>query len=277
MAEEIWYRAEVRSWTRLSPHLVRVRLGAPAVAVAGEPDLGELAAADVPDERLVLELPGSPPPTRSYTVRARDPVTGTLDLDVALHPAGVVAAWAERVERGEQVRLSDPRGWYAPPPDTTWQLLVADLSGLPALARIAEATAVALPTSAVVEVPGPADRQPLPEAVNVRWLVGGNGVGPSGLPAAVAATDWPTGPGYVWFAGEAAGARAVRRHLRELAWPVRRYRVLGYWRAGQDAWQRRFTTVAPGLEHVYTEAVARGLTSDEALEAYDDALADLGL
>ncbi len=276
MTEETWYRAEVRSRTRLSPHLVRVRLGAPAVPVSGEPGLHELVA-DVPDERLVLELPGSPPTTRSYTVRARDRAAGTLDLHVVLHPGGVVAEWAEHVEPGVQVRLSDPRGWYAPPADASWQLLAADLTGLPALARIAETTAAALPTSAVVEVPEPADAQPLAASVDVRWLVGGNGVGASGLPAALMAHELPAGPGYVWFAGEAADARAVRRHLRELGWPVRRYRVLGYWRTDQDAWQRRFTASAPGLEHVYTEAVARGLTSEEALELYDDALADLGL
>ncbi|WP_375423768.1 siderophore-interacting protein [uncultured Friedmanniella sp.] len=258
MAKELWCVAEVQQRTRLSPHLVRVRLQVPA----------GLAATGVPDERVVLELPGGA--TRSLTVRARNGAQGVVDLDVVLHPAGVAAAWAERAQPGDQVRVSDPRGWYAPPPDTSWQLLVADLSGLPALARISEETAAALPTSALVEVPDPADRPPLPGSVGVRWV-------PEGLPAAVADVGWPPGPGYVWFAGEAADARAVRRHLRDLGWPVARYRVLGYWRAAQTEWERRFTEVAPGLEHVYTDAVAHGLTSDEALEAYDDALADLGL
>lgn len=266
MVEEIWHEAVVRSRERLSPHLVRVRLG--------WPELSPLVSTGVPDERLVLELPDGS--TRTVTARTWDPAARTLDLDVVRHPGGVLAAWAERAEPGDPVRVSDLRGWYAPPSDAGWQLLVADLSGLPALARIAEATAADLVTSAVVELPDPGDRQPLPGAVDARWLVGGDET-TSRLPEAVRGLTWPEGPGYVWFAGEAAAARAVRQHLRGLGWPVARYRVLGYWRAGQQQWQRRYEQVAPGLERVYTEARARGLTSDEALEAYDDALEQRGL
>ena len=88
----------------------------------------------------------------------------------------------------------------------------------------------------------------------------------------------PAGPGYVWFAGEAAESRAVRKYLRrERGWPRRPVRVLGYWRVDQEAWLARYDAARRELEQVYTQAVAAGRPSDEALELYDDALEAAGL
>ena len=111
------------------------------------------------------------------------------------------------------------------------------------------------------------------------WLVGtGNGRAPSGLLAALAGFDPPPGPGYVWFAGEAADSRGVRRHLRrEWGWSAERYTTLGYWRRDAERWDARYAEIGPGLEHVYAEAVAAGRSSTEALELYDDALEQAGL
>lgn len=281
MREETWYAAELRERSVLGPHLVRLRFG-PPVRFGAEPDLTTFVGSGVPDERVVLELPARPgaaPVQRSYTVAGWDAGAAELVLDVVRHPGGVVAGWAEGARPGARVRVSEPLGWYTPPPGTAWQLLVADLSGLPAVARIAAATSAAMPTRALLEVPTAADRQVLAPATEVGWLLGsGNGLTPSALAAAVADVPERAGPGYVWFAGEASVSRAVRRQLRhDRGWPVARYRSLGYWRADEAAWQRRYTAVAPGLEHVYPESVARGRSSDEALEDYDDALADLGL
>ena len=133
----------------------------------------------------------------------------------------------------------------------------------------------------LAEVIEPADRQQLTSAADVSyaWLTGsGNGIGPSALPDAVRRHDWPAGPGYVWFAGEAASSRAVRKHLRrELGWPPGRSTVLGYWRPRQEEWTVRYDALGPGLEHVYTEAVAAGQPSEVALDLYDDALERVGL
>jgi len=265
------------------------------------PDLSAFVSTGVGDERLVVvfPLPGgtepplpvrtgtgwdypdasSRPPMRSYTVRSFDAATAELVVDVVVHDGGVASAWARRARPGDLVLLSGAAGWYDPPVDAEWQLLVGDMTALPALGRIAETARRGLRTSAVVEVLDAADRQPLPAGVDADWLTGsGNGRGPSRLLAALRGHAWPSGPGYVWFAGEAAESRAVRRHLRhELGWPASRYDVLGYWRSGQEEWTRRYAEVAPGLEHVYVEAVARGLSSTDALEVYDDALERVGL
>ena len=311
MADERYYRAEVRERTVLAPHLVRIRFGCPAAAdghpagaasaPSGVPDLSAFVSTGIGDERLVVVFPppgeAEPPlpvrtesgwdypdgdvrpPMRSYTVRSFDAEAAELVVEFVVHDGGVAAGWAQRARPGDRVLLTDAAGWYDPPVDAEWQLLVGDLTALPALSRIAETARRGLVTSAVVEVLDPADRLPLPAGVDVRWLTGsGNGAGPSRLLAALRENVWPSGPGYLWFAGEAAESRAVRRHLRhELGWPASRYDVLGYWRCAQEEWTRRYAEVAPALEHVYVEAVARGLSSTDALEVYDDALERVGL
>jgi NADPH-dependent ferric siderophore reductase len=294
-----YFRAEVRERTWLTPHMIRVRFGCPSRPLDGAADLADFRSTGVGDERLVVVFPAAgeaePPapvltPTgwdypdpatrpemRSYTVRAFDPVAQEMLVDFVAHEGGVAAEWARRARTGDVVLLTEAAGWYDPPADAAWQLLVADMAALPALSRICETTA--LPTSVIAEVLEPADRQPLPARVEARWLCGtGNGTSPSALLRALRDVTWPDGPGYVWFAGEAAESRAVRKHLRHhLGFPVERYDVLGYWRVGQEEWNQRYAAISADLEHVYTEALARGLSSTDALEVYDAALERVGL
>lgn len=292
----MYYRAEVRSVARLSPNLVRVRFGGG--------DLAGFSSTGVADERLVLVFPppgqveppapqegadgtrdypdeATRPPMRSYTVRAWDASAYELVVDFVVHAGGVAAHWALAASPGGAVYLSDARGWYAPPEDTRWQVLVADLTGLPAVGRIVEQLPRGVRAYAIVEVIAPEDRQAIQTRADVtwRWLVGtGHGLGPSGLLAAVQEFAWPKGPGYLWFAGEAAESRAVRQHLRKnLGWSPARYLSLGYWRHRQEEWMARYDRVGPELEQIYVRAVAAGQSSTDALELYDDALQQSGL
>jgi hypothetical protein len=115
--------------------------------------------------------------------------------------------------------------------------------------------------------------------VSCTWLAGsGNGHGPSRLLAALRDLELPAGPGYVWFAGEAAESRAVRTYVRrELGWPTERCTVLGYWRVDKERWMARYEQVGESLEKVYESAVASGLSQADALDAYEEALEKAGL
>jgi NADPH-dependent ferric siderophore reductase len=293
---ETYYRAVVHSVTRLSPSLLRVRLGGG--------DLAGWVSSGVPDERLVVAFPadGEPAPPapqrqsdgtfaysdeetrphlRSYTVRAWDPEAAELTLEVVRHSGGPAARWAGRAAPGDCVYVTQAMGWYAPPADAVWQLLAGDLTGLPAIGRILESLPAGARAHVIAEVREPADRLELRTAATVTldWLVGtGNDRGRGALLAALADFPLPPGPGYVWFAGEAADSRGVRKHLhRELGWTTDRYTTLGYWRRDKARWDARYAEIGPGLERVYAEAVAAGRSSTEALELYDDALEQAGL
>lgn len=293
---DVYHRAEVMSTRRLTPHLVRVELGGDG--------LRDWSTSGAPDERLVLVLPppgtrtvaepvtmpdgtqdypdpDDQPPMRSYTVRSFDAVAHRMLVDLVVHDGGVASAWAQTARPGDTIYVTEAMGWYRPPADATWQLLVADLAGLPALARTVEELPADARAYALVEVPTAADRIEVDSAADVTWTwwVGsGNDVGPSRLPAAVADFVTPDDPGYVWFAAEASASRAVRKHLRhERGLPVARCTLLGYWRVDSERWDARYAEVAPTLEAVYTDAVAAGATSDDALVLYDEALERVGL
>jgi NADPH-dependent ferric siderophore reductase len=293
---DTYFRAEVRQAKRLTPNMVRVRFG-------GD-DLARFVSSGVPDERLVVVFPragelNTPPPERqpdgtydypdeasrpemrSYTVRRWDAGAGEMVIDFVAHEGGVAAQWALQATPGQVVYLSEAAGWYEPPADTEWQLLVADMTALPALGRIVEQLPAGQRAYVIAEVISEADRQQFESAAELscRWLVGsGHGKSPCTLGRAVADFDWPDGPGYVWFAGEAAESRAVRKQLRaSLGWPTERYRILGYWRIRQEEWMARYNQVGAELEQVYARAVADGHSSTDALEMYDDALEQAGL
>jgi NADPH-dependent ferric siderophore reductase len=291
-----YYRAEVRGVAAVTPSMIRVTFG-------GE-DLRRFVSSGDPDERLVVLVPrdgehetdapvrqpdGSldypesydGPQMRSYTVRRFDAATGRMEIDFVRHEGGVAAAWAARAAAGDVVYLSPAKGWYAPPAGRAWQVLMADMTGLPALGRIVEELRPDQRAVVLAEVTEPQDIQQIECAAEVGWTWlpgGGNGHGPSRLLAALRKLELPAGPGYLWFAGEAAESRAVRRYLRrELGWRTADFTVIGYWRVDKERWLARYEQVGEGLEKVYAEAIGNGLSAGDALEVYDDALEKAGL
>ena len=290
-----YFRADVREVSALTPNMVRI--------VFGGEDLRRFVSSGDPDERLVVVLPrpgereapapvrqadgtldypaDDEPEMRSYTVRRVDAGTGELVIDFVRHEGGAAAGWAIQARVGDVVQLSPASGWYAPPVDAAWQLLLADMTALPALGRILEELPAGRRAIVLAEVTEPGDQQEIETAADVTytWLAGsGNGHGPSRLFAALRELELPAGPGYLWFAGEAAESRAVRTYVRrELGWPTDRFTVLGYWRRDKERWMARYEQVGEGLEKVYENAVASGLSQGDALDVYEEALEKAGL
>ena len=290
-----YYRADVRDVVALTPNMIRI--------VFGGDDLRRFISSGDPDERLVVVLPRTgqreapapvrqddgtldypaedEPEMRSYTVRRVDPGTGELVIDFVRHVGGAAATWAIQAQVGDVVYLSPASGWYQPPADATWQLLMADMTALPALGRILEELPQPHRALVLAEVTGPSDAQQIDSAADITytWLPGsGNGHGPSRLLEALQQIELPEGPGYVWFAGEAAESRAVRKYVRrELGWPTDRFTIIGYWRVDKERWLARYEEVGESLETVYESAVASGLSEGDALEIYEEALERAGL
>ncbi len=290
-----YFRAVVQEVIELTPNMIRL--------VLGGDDLRRFTSSGDPDERLVVVLPRpgerdapapirqedgtldypaeAEPEMRSYTVRRVDGTTGAMVIDVVRHAGGPAATWAAQARAGDVVQLSPAKGWYAPPADADWQLLVADMTALPALGRILEELPAARRAVVVAEITESGDRQQIETAADVSytWLSGsGNGHGPSRLLAALRDIELPDGPGYLWFAGEAAESRAVRKYVRrELGWPTDRFTVIGYWRVDKERWMARYEQVGESLEKVYENAVASGLSTGDALDVYEEALEKAGL
>lgn len=216
---------------------------------------------------------------RNYSVRhhAGDLIT----LDVFLHAYGVGTSWAAAARPGDRIGLDHARSWYRPPRATDWLLLVTDLSGLPATARIVEESSSShIPVTAIVEVGDSGDLAYLPPHTGMAVIpaVGtGNGHAPSRLAELVREHRLPAGRGYCWFAGEAAESRVVRKYFRGLGWTTDQLDITGYWRFDSERWDARFATVEDEVVAVYAQAIADGKGDKVASEEFDEALERVGL
>jgi NADPH-dependent ferric siderophore reductase len=243
------YDAVVTRRDQVSSHLVRLGLSVPGLASTG-----------VPDEWVGVVAPGQFQ-VRYYTVRSL--VDDELEIDVVIHDVGLVTEWASSDCVGDTVEVTAAQGSYQPPGDATWQLLVGDLTAMPAMYRIA--TTTSLPTRIWAEVPDDLSDY-LPERAGVTWLAP-PAEGQSRLADVVEGIAWPEGDGYFWMAGESAQMRSIRKHLmRVRGLPNSAYDVMGYWRAVTS---RQPRAVDPGP--IWREGKAAGKTDEEIWAAYDEA------
>jgi NADPH-dependent ferric siderophore reductase len=285
------FRAVVVRVEDLTPSLRRV--------VFGGPDLADFMSTGVGDEylRVLFPQPGEPEPTlpivvdgkldyssidldllRTYTVRRHDVERVEVTIDFVVHEGGVASSWARGAEPGDVVGLSSPTGMYDPPPSLSWQVLVADCSGLPALARLLEQAPAGVRTRAVVEVPGSDHRLDLPGSAEVTWLYGGNGHGPSRLAEVVRSLPAPGGDGYVWVTGESKALRSVRKYLRkELGLPASSYKTVGYWIEDAELWNARYYALDDSVRKSLEAIWDSDRPEEEIEDEYEERLTALGL
>lgn len=222
-----------------------------------------------------------PAPMRTYTVRGWDAEAAELTIDFVVHDGGVAAAWALNARPGDVVGVNTPKGLYDPPAEIEWQLLIADATGLPAAARLAENAPAGVRTRVVLEVSSPEDELDISAAdgVELHWVHGGNGHAPTRIEEILRASELPSGPGYVWVAGETKATRGVRKHLRhELKLPASAYKVIGYWTENAEAWRERYDSLDEGT-HARLMAMWDDDTrpAEDIEEAYEAELEKLGL
>jgi NADPH-dependent ferric siderophore reductase len=259
----------------LSRRMQRVVIHAPEVdrlRLPGRPDaaLGVYFGGRDDDIRL----------GRTYSVRDHDRSNDRITVDVVLHGDAAGTRWATNAAPGDRVELAHAKSWFNPPRHADRHVFVADLAGLPALARVIEGCA-GIDTSAIVEVPDSDDLDYLPTRHGVRLITSigtGNGDTESALARLVAQNRPAADSGYCWFAGEATEARKIRKLLRrEYGWAAAQTDIVGYWRRDADAWSNRFAPHGPRMYSVYENAIADGKSEKLALEEFDDALERLGL
>jgi NADPH-dependent ferric siderophore reductase len=178
-----------------------------------------------------------------YSVRRWDPDAKRLEMLMVLHgDSGPASAWAtDRVAVGDPAALWGPRTAYDPPPDTDRFLLVADETGLPAVAAIIESLPATMPVRVVAEVADEWARQPLParDGVSVTWLHrdGVEAGTTTMLVDAVEMLSAGLGPRvYAWGGAESRAITAVRKHLRrEIGLRREQVSMVGYWRHAAHA------------------------------------------
>ncbi|WP_329624415.1 siderophore-interacting protein [Streptomyces sp. NBC_01255] len=248
--------ARVVRTERITPHMVRVVLGGPGLEAfeVGEYTDHYVKLLFAPEgvaypepfdmERIREEFPREQwPTTRTYTVRAWDPVHRELTVDFVVHgDEGLAGPWAARAQPGETVRFLGPGGGYAPDPAADWHLLAGDESALPAIAVALERLPAGARVHAFVEVSDAAEEQKFATAagVDVTWLHRGDRPAGAAVVEAVRALEFPAGDVHAFVHGEAGFVKDLRRHLRmERGVTRERLSISGYWRLGKtdEAWR----------------------------------------
>ena len=271
-AEQRLIRLEVLRTQRLSPHWARVTLGGGEIdrfapmgydqwfrlflPVGGDAGLERIPAKA---NKLIgylrfLRIPeGERPVMRNYSVRAYRPATDAggaeIDVDFVLHgsahdgTAGPASSWAETCAPGESVVIIDEGIAFNPERGVRNVLLVADETGLPAVAGICASLPSDASGLALIEVPSADDALAFdrPAGVDVRWLVRNDPARTPGTLALEALTelsgrDAPEASCHAYVVGEQALPTAARRHLiAQRGLDKAQISFCGYWRVGAHA------------------------------------------
>ena len=176
------------------------------------------------------------PAMRNYTVRQFRPAERELDIDFVAHgDNGPASRWAAAARVGDTVALLDQGTMFSPVDGTDWHLLVGDESGLPAIAGILRDMPRDATGHAFIEIPDPADAQPVdaPAGVEVHWLPREHSDRPGALAIrTVQAFDLPAGSVYAFLVGEQSLPTQLRRWLvTERGVPKANVTFSGFWRA----------------------------------------------
>lgn len=217
----------VRSVRPLTPLLVRVELTGEALsALAYEPGQDLMFTADE----------GPPMVRRRWTIRSLDRNTGTVALDVVVHPGVAGASGLHEASPGDVVEAIGPRGKVHLVPSALVHHFLGDQSFLPAAFVMAEA--VAAPARAIVTmtVPTVEEQLPLhaPAADTVRWVAEQADDGATGLALLEASgLGDPEDGVVVYVGGEMTLASTIRSALvRDRGWPRDAVLPKPYWRRG---------------------------------------------
>ncbi|WP_194410232.1 siderophore-interacting protein [Microbacterium cremeum] len=250
---------------RLSPHWMRVTLGGGEISqframgydqwfriflpLGGDEGLERLPAKanKLFGYLRYLRIPdGVRPVMRNYTVRAYRAATETtdaeIDVDFVLHgsaedgTAGPASRWAETCEPGESVVIIDEGLAFNPERGVDRVVLVADETGLPAVAGICATLPADASGLAIVEVPSTEDALDFehPAGIAVRWVVREHGRKPGTLALqALREAALPDAPFHAYLVGEQALPTDGRRHLvGERGVSKDHVSFCGYWREG---------------------------------------------
>jgi NADPH-dependent ferric siderophore reductase len=229
---------------RLTPHMQRVTIAAECWADMPERRNGAHIRITLPAhgqgqaefaEQLSSPWEGSL--SRTYSVRQHRPDLGEVDIDFVLHgEKGFAANWARTAARGDAIGFGRPGSRKIAGISGDWYLLAADMSAIPAACAALEDLPRDAVGTAVFEIAGPDDRQPVeaPPGIEIQWIVTPDRHAASARQlAALREMTWRSGDPAVFVAGESGAMKALRQFLTvEKGLDRRAMYLSAYWTLG---------------------------------------------
>jgi NADPH-dependent ferric siderophore reductase len=217
----------VKEVERIGSRTLRVTLAGEELAGFNSPS---------PDDHIKVSFPTPEGGVekRDYTPRRFDAKTLSLSIDFALHKGGVGAEWAEKAKPGDHLRIGGPRGSTTISAPGAWWLLIGDETALPSIGRRLEELAEGTRAISVVAVVDAEEEQKFRTKANhtAHWIHRPDTQAADAEPFLnlLSKLELPSGPGFIWVAGEGAVARAVRTYFVDtLKHPPEWIKAAAYW------------------------------------------------
>jgi len=179
---------------------------------------------------------------RTYTIRHQR--ADEIDIDFMLHEnAGPASSWAKNTAPGERILIGGPGPKKMIDTATDWQLLVGDMTALPAISVNLETLPANAKGYAVIEVVSVEDIQTIthPSGIEIKWVINPTpGKNELALLQQVQALDWLNGSLSAWVACEFSSMKVLRRFLKEEKGITKENLYLSsYWKQGSNEDQHK--------------------------------------
>ncbi|MBJ7538182.1 siderophore-interacting protein [Marinomonas transparens] len=220
---------------QVTPNMLRVTLGGENVKTIAEGQEGGYV-------KLIFPNGGGKPLMRTYTIRNQS--TEEIDIDFMLHEdGGPASTWAQQAQANDTIIIGGPGPKKNTDASSDWQLLVGDMTALPAISVNLEELPDNAKGYAVIEVVSKEDIQPLkhPANIEIKWVINPHpGTDANAILEEVKSLDWLDGVASVWAACEFNSMKALRDFFKKEKDVSRdNLYISSYWKLGVNEDQHK--------------------------------------
>ncbi|PYF84807.1 MULTISPECIES: siderophore-interacting protein [Marinomonas] len=221
--------------SQVTPHMLRITLGGDEINTIPEDQESGYV-------KLIFPREDQKPLIRTYTIRYQR--ESEIDIDFVLHEdGGPASTWAKQAQPNDKIFVGGPGPKKLIEESADWQIMVGDMTALPAISVNLEKLPHDAKGFAILEVISEADIQPLkhPAGIELKWVINAHpGENNSSLLDEVKSLSWPEGSVSVWAACEFSSMKALRSFFKsEKEIQKDRLYISSYWKLGSNEDQHK--------------------------------------
>jgi NADPH-dependent ferric siderophore reductase len=203
--------------------------------------------------KLIFPRGDQKPLVRTYTIRNQR--ADEIDIDFVLHEdGGPASTWAKQTQPNDIILVGGPGPKKLIEESTDWQILVGDMTALPAISVNLAKLPQDAKGYAILEVISEEDIQPLkhPSGIELKWVINPHpGENPNLLLGQIQSLSGLEGSISVWVACEFSSMKTLRSFFKnELKIEKENFYISSYWKLGSNEDQHK------EVKRIDTEATA---------------------
>lgn len=219
----------------ITPHMLRVTLGGDEINTIPEDQESGYV-------KLIFPTENQKPLFRTYTIRHQR--ENEIDIDFVLHEdGGPASTWAQQAQPNNRILVGGPGPKKLIEESAEWQIIVGDMTALPAISVNLEKLPHDAKGYAILEVISEEDIQPLkhPAGIELKWVINPHpSENNSLLLEEVKSLSWPQGSVSIWAACEFSNMKALRSFFKnEKEIEKDKIYISSYWKLGSNEDQHK--------------------------------------